>query len=199
MFSAVNFQPCVNVLHCILPVTYTFKDMLLLKEVCIIHYSILPCFVWIYNLIWRGTETQSSFTFFCYYFYYSVSNIDSSLHVNQDEEVDWGLQLCYKCSRMKDRERIQYFILPGYVTGFPCVLTSVLVQSVVENLPRNYFLHIVQWTDRPMEFRRTLVWTFITNWCDRIWAHTPLWRNCQYCAKSFFCQNGWNNEGNIKC
>jgi len=38
----------------------------------------------------RDTKTQSSFTFFYYYFYYSLSYIVSSLHMNQDREVDSG-------------------------------------------------------------------------------------------------------------
>jgi len=66
----------------------------------ILHSSML-C---VTNVNWRDTKTQSSFTFFYYYFYNSVSYIDSSLHVNQDSEVDSGLELCCKCSRMKERE-----------------------------------------------------------------------------------------------
>jgi len=57
--------------------------------------------------------------------------------------------------------------------------------SVVENLPRNYFLHILRQTDRHVDCRRTLVWTFIINQPNRIWAHTLLWRNCQYCDKVY--------------
>jgi len=45
MFSVVNFEPCMNVLHCSMSVTYTFKNMLLFKEVHIIQYSILACYV----------------------------------------------------------------------------------------------------------------------------------------------------------
>ena len=105
MFSAVNFEPLVNVLHCILSVTYTFKNMLLLGKIHIIKYSILACYVWLEHLNWRGTKPQSSFSFFYYYFYYSIVYIDSSLHVNQDREVDSGLELCCKCSRMRVRGR----------------------------------------------------------------------------------------------
>jgi len=81
--------------------------------------------------------------------------------VNQDRKVDSGLELCCKCSRMRGgRERgerggreggrKQYFILPHYVTGFPCDLTSVLGHSVVANLTRIDFLHIVRQTDKQM-------------------------------------------------
>jgi len=37
--------------------------------------------------------------------YCSVSYIDFSLHVNQDREMDSGVELCCSCSRMKERER----------------------------------------------------------------------------------------------
>jgi hypothetical protein len=37
--------------------------------------------------------------------------------------------------------------MSGYVTAFPRDLTSILGHSVVANLPRNYFLHIVRQTD----------------------------------------------------
>ena len=70
--------------------------------------------------------------------------------MNQDGEEDSGLELSCKCSRMRERERIQYFILPCYVTGFPCDLTSVLGNSVVANLSRNDFLRIVRLTDKQM-------------------------------------------------
>ena len=66
----------------------------------ILHSSML----YVTNVNWRDTKTQSSFSFFYYRFYNSVSYIDSSLHVNQDSEVDSGLELCCKCSRMKERE-----------------------------------------------------------------------------------------------
>ena len=39
----VNFEPCMNVLHCIMSVTYNFKNMLLCREAHIIKYSILVC------------------------------------------------------------------------------------------------------------------------------------------------------------
>jgi len=70
--------------------------------------------------------------------------------VNQDGELDSGLELSCKCSRERERGggRIQYSILPCYVTGFPCDLTSVLGHSVVANLPINDFLRIVRQTDK---------------------------------------------------
>jgi len=37
--------------------------------------------------------------------------------------------------------------MSGYVTAFPRDLTSILGHSVVANLTRNYFLHIVRQTD----------------------------------------------------
>jgi len=64
--------------------------------------------------------------------------------MNQDREVDSRPKSVLQMQlNGRERGRIYYFILPDFVTAFECDLTSVLQQSVIENVTRKYFLHIV--------------------------------------------------------
>jgi len=54
----------------------------LFREVDIIKCSITVCNMWLLNLNWRGTKTQSSYNLFYYYFYNSVSYTVSSFPMN---------------------------------------------------------------------------------------------------------------------
>jgi len=80
----------MNVLHCIMSVTYNFKTMLLFREIHVIQYSILACYVC--QIVTGGVQKHSFPSLSCWnQLYLLFSKLQCfSLHMNQDTDVDSG-------------------------------------------------------------------------------------------------------------
>ena len=151
-----------------------FQKYAFFLNVRIIPYSVLACNVWLLYVNRRGPKTEPSFTFVCYYFYYSENYIDSSLHVNRDREVDSGLELCWCCSRMKERDREKVLLLTARFYEWISMWFNFCSTTFIARLSDQLLFSAYCTTDRHMERRRTLAWTLIPNQHDTIWARSSL-------------------------